>query len=32
MLMFHIKNLMLDIRFQKRFNPKSEWAPLLTWS
>jgi hypothetical protein len=32
MLMLHIKDLMLDIRFQQSFNPKSEWAPLLTWS
>jgi hypothetical protein len=30
MLMFHVKELMLKIKFQQSLNPKNEWILLLT--
>ena len=31
MLIFHVKELMLEIKYQQSFNPKSEWTQLLIW-
>jgi hypothetical protein len=31
MLIFHVKELMLEIKYQQSFNLKSEWTPLLIW-
>ena len=29
--MFHVKELMLEIKFQQSFNTKNELIPLLIW-
>jgi len=30
MLLFHVKEFMLEIKFQQSHNPKNEWIPFLT--
>jgi hypothetical protein len=32
MLMFYVKEHILEIKFQQIVNSKSEWTPLLIWS